>query len=161
MLNTTESQELELEKGDIVKFEVVSKAGSIDISLQKGKEEPIYKSADIPTSEFRVEVKDSGTYTVLVRGKKAKGSVSVTKENSENNNGESGVLEVKDNKTNEVLWKKTWDKSIDNDIFTISLEDIKKEKEYAIFFTGTKINYANIVVTFKNDLVQEREKPLK
>lgn len=204
MLNTTESQELELEKGDIVKFEVVSKAGSIDISLQKGKEEPIYKSADIPTSEFQVEVKDSGTYTVLVTGKKAKGSVSVTKENNNGESketviemeltenydvsdpfvnarlfcvsddidvleaagsfqmdGESGVLEVKDNKTNEVLWKKTWDKSIDKDIFTISLEDIKKEKEYAIFFTGTKINYANIVVTFKNDLVQEREKPLK
>lgn len=94
MLNTTESQELELEKGDIVKFEVVSKTGSIDISLQKGKEEPIYKSADISTSEFQVEVKDSGTYTVLVRGKKAKGSVSVTKENSENSNGESGEIVI-------------------------------------------------------------------
>lgn len=78
------------------KFEVVSKAGNIDISLQKGKEEPIYKSADIPASVFQVEVKDNGTYTVLVTGKKAKGSVSVTKENSENSNGESGetVIEM-------------------------------------------------------------------
>lgn len=42
-LNTTTSQELELVEGDIVLFDIVSQAGSIDIFLQKSEEEPIYR----------------------------------------------------------------------------------------------------------------------
>lgn len=88
VLNTTDLQELELEKGDIVNFEVVSTEGSVDILLQKGNEEPIYKNTKIPTSAFQVEIEDSGMYTVSITGKKAKGSVSVTKETIENNTKE-------------------------------------------------------------------------
>lgn len=88
VLNTTDSQELELEKGDIVNFEVVSTEGSVDILLQKGNEEPIYKNTKIPTSAFQIEIEDSGMYTVSITGKKAKGSVSVTKETIENNTKE-------------------------------------------------------------------------
>lgn len=207
VLNTTDSQELELETGDIVDFEVVSRSGKVDILLQKGEEEPVYEGLDIPTSAFQVKIFESGTYTVSVRGKKAKGSVSVSRMKTEDSitenaetvieleltedyddtdpfvngklfyasadidvleaaasfqmDGESGILEIKDNKTNQVLWSKTWNESIDNDTFTISLINIKKEKEYVICFTGTKINDAEIRVTFDNNLVQERERPLR
>ena len=64
--------------------------------------------------------------------------------------GESGILEVKNNKTNEVLWSNS-----------ISLKDLKKDDEYVVCFTGTKINQATIEITFESELVQEREKPLR
>lgn len=83
ILNTTTSQELELTEGDIVLFDIVSQAGSIDIFLQKSEEEPIYKEHDIPTSVFQVEITDSGTYIVSVTGKNAKGSINILKENKE------------------------------------------------------------------------------
>ncbi|MDO4271062.1 MAG: DUF4624 family lipoprotein [Eubacteriales bacterium] len=75
--------------------------------------------------------------------------------------GESGILEVKDNKTKEVLWSNTWEGSVKSEIFSISLENLKKETEYAMSFTGTKISYATIGISFESDLVQEREEPLR
>ena len=75
--------------------------------------------------------------------------------------GESAILEIKDNKTEETLWSNTWQKSIDKDTIAVSLNNIQKEKEYAIWFTGTKIKHAVIKVTFKSAFVQEREKPSK
>lgn len=75
--------------------------------------------------------------------------------------GESGLVEIKDNKTDETLWSNTWHESIDNDTFIISLDNMQKEKEYAIWFTGTKINHAVVKATFESDLVQEKERPSK
>ena len=60
-------------------FNIVNKAGSIDISLQKDGEEPVYEETDIQTSSFQVQIYDGGTYIVSVTGKKARGSVSITK----------------------------------------------------------------------------------
>lgn len=34
-----------------------------------------------------------------------------------------------------------------------------KEREYAIWFTGTKINHARIEVTFESESVEEKERP--
>ncbi|MCC0701266.1 DUF4624 family lipoprotein [Clostridioides sp. ZZV15-6383] len=55
--------------------------------------------------------------------------------------GESGILEVKNNKTNEVLWSNTWEGNVKSETFPISLENLKKYSEYVVCFTGRKINY--------------------
>lgn len=73
--------------------------------------------------------------------------------------GESGILEIIQNETKQVVWSDTWDGDVDETGFTVSLGSI--EKEYVIRFTGTKIKYAKIVITSENNLVKEREKPLK
>lgn len=75
--------------------------------------------------------------------------------------GESGIVEIKDNKTNEVLWSKTWNEPVEYETVAFSLDGVQKEKEYAIWFTGTKINDAAATVTFESNLVQERERPSK
>ena len=75
--------------------------------------------------------------------------------------GESGILEVKNNKTNEVLWSNSWEENVKPETFTISLKDLKKDDEYVVCFTGTKINQATIEITFESELVQESEKPLR
>ena len=77
VLNTTDAQDLTIEAGDTISAKVVVDKGSLSIKIQKDEEEPIYASNGISTSnEFDVEIDESGTYTVEVTGKKAKGSVS-------------------------------------------------------------------------------------
>lgn len=80
MLNKTDSQELKLEKGDTVKFNVVNKDGSLAIVLYKEDGEVICGGSMLGTSTFEVEMEESGTYTVSVTGKNARGSLSVTVE---------------------------------------------------------------------------------
>ncbi len=75
--------------------------------------------------------------------------------------GKNGIVEIKDNETDELIWTNTWNENIENDTFTISLNNILKENEYVIRFVGTEINYAKIKVVFESDLVQERERPRK
>ncbi len=75
--------------------------------------------------------------------------------------GKSGIVEIRDNETDELIWANTWNENIENDTFTISLNNILKENEYVVRFVGTEINYAKIKVVFESDLVQERERPRK
>lgn len=106
ILNTTDSQLLKLETGDIVDFKIVSTSGRIDISLQKDDDKPVYEGKDIESSEFDVKINDSGTYKLSVTGVKANGSVSVINAGPESeDSGDSLVdssfhsLSVKDNDT--------------------------------------------------------------
>ena len=74
--------------------------------------------------------------------------------------GESGLLEIADNNSDEVLWSNSWNSSVGNTSLTASLKSLQKEKEYVIRFTGTKIEYANIVAASESDLIKERTRPL-
>lgn len=75
--------------------------------------------------------------------------------------GESGVLEITDNETKRVIWSDTWSGDVDETKLIVSLDTIEKGKEYVIRFTGTKIKYTKIVITSEDNLVKEREMPLK
>lgn len=75
--------------------------------------------------------------------------------------GESGIVEIKDRNADEVLWSNTWDESVSGDTVTVALNNLQKEKEYVVLFTGTKINYAVVKVTFESELVQEKSRPSK
>lgn len=78
-----------------------------------------------------------------------------------NMDGENIILEVKNNKTNVVLWSNEWKGNDKSESFTISLEDLKKEDEYVVCLTGRKINYATLEIIFDSSFVQERVKPLR
>ncbi|GAA6408325.1 DUF4624 family lipoprotein [Blautia hominis] len=75
--------------------------------------------------------------------------------------GQEGILEIADNETDKVFWSEVWIGDTDNTVFSISLDNLEKEKEYVIRFTGTQIKYTKIVITSDNTLVKERTKPLK
>lgn len=75
--------------------------------------------------------------------------------------GKSGILEVKNNKTKEILWSKMWEGAVKSESFSISLKNLKKADEYVVSFTGTEINHAAIKVAFECDSVQEREAPAR
>lgn len=70
--------------------------------------------------------------------------------------GESGLLEIADNDSKEILWSDSWNENTDQTTYSISLNDLDKEKEYVIRFTGTKIQNAKITIT-SNSMAQGRE----
>lgn len=75
--------------------------------------------------------------------------------------GESGIVEIKDRNAGEVLWSNTWNEKASGKTVTVSLNNLQKEKEYDVRFTGTKINHAVVNVTFESELVQEKSRPSK
>ena len=75
--------------------------------------------------------------------------------------GERGIVEIKDRNSDEVLWSNTWDENVNGDTLSVSLNNLQKEKEYDVRFTGTKINHAVVNVTFESELVQEKSRPSK
>lgn len=79
VFNKTDSQNLIVEKGDTIHAEIIVEGGSLSFKIQKDDEVPVYECVDISFSDkFDVDIEESGTYTVSVTGKKAKGSVSFT-----------------------------------------------------------------------------------
>ncbi len=93
--NTTDSQDLVVEAGDIIHGEIVAEDGHLSYKIQKEGEEPIAESENIFFSEeFDVEVEESGTYTVTVTGKKAKGSVKFVVEHAESWIGTDRQIEI-------------------------------------------------------------------
>lgn len=81
MFNTTDSQSLTAQEGDTIHAKIVVLGGSLSFTIQKDNEVPVYEGKDVIFSdEFDVAIEKSGTYTVTVTGKKARGSVSFTVE---------------------------------------------------------------------------------
>lgn len=77
VLNKTDTQDLIAKSGDTIGGKIIVNKGSLSIKIQKNEDEPIFESNGISEStEFDVEIDESGTYTVSVTGEKAKGSVS-------------------------------------------------------------------------------------
>ena len=82
--NTTDTQDLVVEAGDIIHAEIVVEDGHLSYKIQKDDEEPIAESEGIFFSvEYDFDVEESGTYTVTVTGEKAKGSVKFVVESAE------------------------------------------------------------------------------
>ena len=82
--NTTDTQDLVVEAGDIIHAEVVVEDGHLSYKIQKDDEEPIAESEGIFFSvEYDFDVEESGTYTVTVTGENAKGSVKFVVESAE------------------------------------------------------------------------------
>ena len=82
--NTTDSQDLVVEAGDIIHAEIVVEAGHLSYKIQKDDDEPIAESEGIFFSvEYDFDVEKSGTYTVTVTGENAKGSVKFVVESAE------------------------------------------------------------------------------
>ncbi len=80
IFNTTDSQLLELKKGDKIHGEIEKKAGKLAVTIQQEGKEPILESRDMPSGSLDIEIEEDGAYRITVTGEKAKGSVSFTKE---------------------------------------------------------------------------------
>lgn len=79
ILNTTDTQQLDLEEGDVLDVEVTSDAGSVSLVVQKKGSYPAYEGENLPTGSFQIEIEESGIYLAAVTGDHARGSISITK----------------------------------------------------------------------------------
>ena len=82
ILNTTYTEKLELKKNEVIKVEIVNDSGNLNISVIGESGEKVYKGNDISSSSFSLTIPKDDTYEFSVEGKKAKGSVSFKKEES-------------------------------------------------------------------------------
>lgn len=73
--------------------------------------------------------------------------------------GKSGTVEIKNHATDAVLWRNTWDGDAAHETLAISLADVQKGEEYAVWFTGTEITHAAVTVTFESGGVEEQVRP--
>ena len=75
--------------------------------------------------------------------------------------GLEGILEIADNNTKEVLWRDTWDETTKDRNVVATLNNIDKDLEYVISFTGRGIKNTKIDISSDNEFIKERVKPEK
>lgn len=78
VMNTTESHDLALNAGETLSAALVSDGGTLAVTIQKGDDAPLFEGTDLTTQNFTVTAEETGTYTVTVTGRHAKGSFDIT-----------------------------------------------------------------------------------
>lgn len=80
ILNTTYEHELVMEEGEGIEVSIQKESGEISVLIQQESHDPVYQGDDVQDGEFEVVISETGTYTVSVTGKKAKGHVIFTRQ---------------------------------------------------------------------------------
>ena len=76
LFNSTYSQQLTLEAGDMLLGETVCEAGKLSVTLEKeGAHPPVFQQENIPTGTVRIDIEEDGEYTLTVTGENARGSL--------------------------------------------------------------------------------------
>ena len=79
VLNMAKTQEIDLNSGDTVRFDVTRNSGQIDIAFGIKEASPDYEGKSVESNSFTVTVHEDGRYVLTVTGSEAKGSVKLTK----------------------------------------------------------------------------------
>lgn len=79
ILNGTYEHDLFLKEGESIAVSIEKESGSISLSVQDEDGESVYQGDDVEAGAFEVGIKETGTYTLCVSGKKARGHVVFTK----------------------------------------------------------------------------------
>ena len=78
VMNTTESHDLALNAGETLSAALVNDGGTLAVTIRKGDDVPLFEGTDLTTQNFTVTAQETGTYTVSVTGRHAKGSFDLT-----------------------------------------------------------------------------------
>ena len=78
VMNTTESHDLALNAGETLSAALVNDGGTLAVTIQKGDDAPLFEGTDLTTQNFTVTAQETGSYTVSVTGRHAKGSFDIT-----------------------------------------------------------------------------------
>ncbi|SCY65702.1 PPC domain-containing protein [Butyrivibrio sp. INlla14] len=77
VLNSSFTHYLELKEGESLEVTATKESGKISLRIQCGESEPVYQGDNLESTNFKVNINESGTYTITVSGQKAKGHVVV------------------------------------------------------------------------------------
>ena len=81
-MNRIDSETLELREGDALHVSWQIESGHVDIVIRQKNEEPVYQADDRAAGDkaaFYVEIPQTGSYTITVSARKAKGQVEFMK----------------------------------------------------------------------------------
>ena len=85
VMNTTEPHDLALNAGETLSAALVNDGGTLAVTIQKGDDAPLFEGTDLTTQNFTVTAQETGTYTVSVTGRHAKGSFDITVQEDDGN----------------------------------------------------------------------------
>ena len=76
-MNGTDLHTLELREGDVLQIEFETEKGELYMEIKAPDGTAIYRGNGEETTEFAVNIRESGVYTVVVEARRAKGTIHV------------------------------------------------------------------------------------
>ena len=76
-MNGTDLHTLELHKGDVLQIEFETEKGELYMEIKAPDGTTIYRGNGKETTEFAVNIRESGIYTVVVEARHAKGTIHI------------------------------------------------------------------------------------
>lgn len=76
-MNGTDLHTLELREGDVLQIQFETEKGSLYMEIKAPDGTSVYRGNGKETTEFTVNIRESGVYTIAVEARNAKGTVHV------------------------------------------------------------------------------------
>ena len=76
-MNGTDLHTLELQEGDVLQIEFETEKGELYMEIKAPDGTAIYRGNGKETTDFTVNIRESGVYTVVVEARHAKGTIHV------------------------------------------------------------------------------------
>ena len=76
-MNGTDLHTLELHEGDILQIQFETEKGSLYMEIKAPDGTTIYRGNGKETTDFTVNIRESGVYTVTVEARRAKGTIHI------------------------------------------------------------------------------------
>ena len=79
-MNGTDLHTLELQEGDVLQIQFETVKGSLYMEIKAPDGTAVYRGNGRETTEFTVNIRESGVYTVVVEARHAKGTIHIRPE---------------------------------------------------------------------------------
>lgn len=79
-MNGTDLHTLELSRGDVLQIQFETEKGELYMEIKAPDGTAVYRGNGKETTEFAVNIRESGIYTVVVEARHAKGTIDIQRE---------------------------------------------------------------------------------
>ena len=76
-MNGTDLHTLELREGDVLQIQFETEKGDLYMEIKAPDGTSLYRGNGTETTEFTVNIRESGVYTIVVEARRAKGSIHI------------------------------------------------------------------------------------
>ena len=76
-MNGTDLHTLELQEGDVLQIEFETEKGELYMEIKAPDGAAVYRGNGKETTEFTVNIRESGVYTIVVEARHAKGTIHI------------------------------------------------------------------------------------
>ena len=79
-MNGTDLHTLELSRGDVLQIQFETEKGELYVEIKAPDGTAVYRGNGKETTDFTVNIRESGVYTVVVEARHAKGTIDIQRE---------------------------------------------------------------------------------